>query len=130
LPGARQGRAKTWPPPPAPPPRGGPGPRARGGGGPPACVQPRPTTCPSRTRTQPTLGFGQVRPRPRAASASAARMWPRSSACGFAASAGVAAELANELLEVLRLAEVAIHRGEADIRHLVECGERGHDDLA
>src|SRR3546814_12486802 len=41
-------------------------------------VQPRPTTRPSRTITQPTLGLGAVLPRPRADRASAAPIQRRS----------------------------------------------------
>src|ERR1700748_1246847 len=73
---------------------------------------------------QPTAGFGQTRPSPRSASASAARMCSRSVAL-----LGVA-KLVHEGLEILRLAEVAIDRGEADEGDLVEVGERVHDRLA
>src|SRR3546814_19030217 len=41
-------------------------------GRPPGWVQPRPTTRPSFTITQPTWGLGAVRPRPRSPSATAA----------------------------------------------------------
>ena len=43
---------------------------------------------------------------------------------------GLTAELADEVFEILRLAEVAIDRREADERNLVERRERVHDHLA
>src|SRR5262249_40523425 len=76
------------------------------------------------TMTQPTDGFGQTCPSPRSAKRSAARIWSRSVALfDFA-------KLLDEGLEILRLAEVPVNRGEADVGDLVEVGQRVHDDLA
>src|SRR5208282_4413429 len=93
-------------------------------GRPPLCVQPRPTMRPSRTRMQPTAGFGHTLPRPRRARPSAAFIWWRS-----APSLGVATQLLDEVLEVLGLAEIAVDRGEAHVGHGVEGAERIHDEL-
>ena len=65
-------------------------------GRPPGWVQPRPTTRPSSTMTQPTLGLGAVRPRPRSASASAARHPAR------VGSEAPCLQLVVDLLELLR----------------------------
>src|SRR5690349_9345444 len=97
-------------------------------GRPPRCVQPRPTTWPfTSTMTQPTAGLGQTRPRLRAASDSAAPICSRSA---LLRSVFVTAELADEGLEVLGLAEIAVDRGEADIGDLVQGGERIHHRFA
>src|SRR3546814_2383322 len=61
-------------------------------GRPPGWVQPRPTTRPSFTITQPTWGLGAVRPRPRSPSATAAAFQRLSS--------GSDAELALKLFEL------------------------------
>src|SRR4051812_12104702 len=95
-------------------------------GRPPGWVLPRPITCPAgSTMTQPTAGLGATRPNPRAASRSAVRMCSRSVSLLVAV-----AKLVDEGLEILRLAEVAIDRGEADEGDLVEVGERVHHRLA
>src|SRR5882672_7142081 len=89
-------------------------------GRPPGWVQPRPTTRPSRTMTQPTAGLGQTSPRPRRAKAIAMRIWAMSfielTACG---SIVVGADPADEFAEILGLAEIAIDRGETHISDLV-----------
>src|SRR3954452_6634535 len=74
--------------------------------------------------TQPTAGLGQTRPNPRSASSSAARM------CSMSVALFVVAKLVDEGLEILRLAEIAIDRSEADEGDLVEIGERVHHRLA
>src|SRR5258705_203455 len=80
--------------------------RARAGGRQPRCVKPRPTTRPAAsTITQPTAGLGQVCPRLRAASDRAAPICSRSAPFW---SVFVTAELADEGLEILGLAEIAI----------------------
>src|SRR3954451_6001188 len=95
-------------------------------GRPPGWVQPRPTTCPApSTITHPTAGLGATRPSPRSANRSAARMCSRSVAL-----LGAVAKLVDEGLEILRLPEVPVDRGEADEGDLVEVGERVHDRLA
>src|SRR6201999_324841 len=94
-------------------------------GRPPGWVQPRPTTRPISSRmTQPTAGLGQTRPSPRSARSRAARM------CSMSLGLLVVAKLVDEGLEILRLAEIAIDRGEADEGDLVEIGERVHHGLA
>src|SRR5689334_9055165 len=91
---------------------------------------------PSFTSTQPTAGLGQVVPSARPASASAARICATSARAGlflvFVAD-GVAlmrAQGLEELLEVARLAEILVHRGEADIGDRIEARERLHHELA
>src|SRR5215475_4852855 len=103
-------------------------------GRPPAAVTARATTRPSLTTTQPTDGLGQVLPRPRRARASAARMWAASSA-GEGRGAdidrlGGFAQRANEVLEVLGLAEIAIDAGKPHIGDRVHCAQRVHHQLA
>src|SRR5262245_21832441 len=95
-------------------------------GRPPGCVHPRPTTWPfGSVITQPTAGLGATRPRPRSASRSAVRICSMSWALLVAV-----AKLVDEGLEILRLAEVPVDRGEADEGDLVEVGERVHHRLA
>jgi len=105
---------------------------------PPRCVQPRPTTCPFLTMTQPTDGLGQTAPRPRRASASAARIAARSveAFCGVSVADGrppsivIRRDPPDEFAEILGLAEIAVDRGKADIGDLVERRQRLHDQLA
>src|SRR6185369_13863406 len=75
--------------------------------------------------TQPTAGLGATRPRPRSARRSAVRICSMSWALVVAV-----AKLVDEGLEILRLAEVPVDRGEADEGDLVEIGERVHHRLA
>src|SRR5439155_16600250 len=97
-------------------------------GRPPCPVQPRPTTRPSLTMTQPTDGLGQTVPRPRRANASAARIIARSIEVFFGRSVGddrpasivIRRDPPDEFAEILSLAEIAVNRGEADIGNLVE----------
>src|SRR5689334_23225343 len=97
-------------------------------GRPPRWVQPRPTTSPAgSTMTQPTAGLGQTCPRLRAASDRAAPICSRSAPLR---SVFVTAELADEGLEILGLAEISIDGSEADIGDLVQGGERVHHRLA
>src|SRR6185437_5368449 len=70
---------------------------------------------------------GQTSPRPRRARASAARICAVSS---MMESVAVGPDAADELAEILGLAEIAVDRGEADIGDLVEAGERLHDEPA
>src|SRR6185437_11626574 len=70
---------------------------------------------------------GQTSPRPRRARASAARICAVSS---IGRSVAVGPDAADELAEILGLAEIAVDRGEADIGDLVEAGERLHDEAA
>src|SRR5476651_2087510 len=59
-------------------------------------------------------------------------------ACGVCRSIGIsggsvpvaALHLADQRLEVLRLAEIAVDGSETDIGHLVQAGESLHDELA
>src|SRR6266849_882082 len=95
-------------------------------GRPPGCVQPRPTTRPPLTMTQPTVGLGQTSPSPRRAKAIAARIW--ASSVSTTGSIAVGVDPADELTEVLGLTEVPVDRCEADIGNLVEAGKRLHDE--
>src|SRR5258707_11531008 len=107
-------------------------------GRPPRCVQPRPTTYPFLTMTQPTDGLGQTVPRPRRASASAACIMARSveAFCGVSVADGrppsivIRRDPPDEFAEILGLAEIAVDRGKADIGDLVERRQRLHDQLA
>src|SRR4051794_13550993 len=82
--------------------------------------------------TQPTAGVGQTSPRPRRAKAIAARICAMSFMLLDIArrSIAVGADPADEFPEILRLAEIAIDRGEAHIGDLVEAGQRLHDEAA
>ena len=73
-------------------------------GRPPGWVQPRPTSSPSLTMTQPTLGLGAVRPRPRSPSAIAASIQPR------------VAQMPEPLQPVVELLELALALGLARLR--------------
>src|SRR5258707_8432779 len=102
-------------------------------GRPPGWVQPRPTTRPRLTRTQPTAGFGQTVPRPRRANASAARIERRSkprSLGDFAASGGssiaIRGDPPDKIPKILGLAEVTVDRRETDVGDLVEARPRLH----
>src|SRR5947209_6325167 len=88
--------------------------------------------------TQPTAGFGQTLPRPRLASPSAARISARSRLLSFSPEACpcepgsivIRGDPADKLAEILGLAEIAVHRREADIGNLVERRQRLHHQLA
>src|SRR5437762_2497866 len=91
----------------------------------------------SRTISVPTDGLVEVRPSFQPERRSAAAMKRRSRAVWSAASAAIAgprlllaAQLAEHLLEVLGLAEIAVDRGEADIGDVVERLQRFHDEAA
>src|SRR5262249_18608816 len=76
--------------------------------------------------TQPTDGLGHTRPSPRRASPKAACRWAASRASIF----GTSRELAEEVFEVLGLAEITIDRGEPHIGDGVERRESVHHHLA
>src|SRR5216683_1223382 len=84
-------------------------------GRPPGCVQPRPTTRPSLTMTQPTAGLGQTVPSPRPAKASAARIELRSRrqlpgepVGSRIRSVAIRGDPPDKITEILGLAEVAV----------------------
>src|SRR2546421_153349 len=87
---------------------------------------------------QPTEGFGQVMPRPRRARASAACIIARSvevlSRREVAAvrppSIVIRGDPPDKFAEILRLPEIAVDRGEADIGNLIKCRQRFHDQFA
>src|SRR5258708_15887454 len=100
-------------------------------GRPPGAVTARPTTRPSFTTTQPTDGLGQVLPTPRRASARAAHICAASSACEGRDSSAMTglrglAKRADEVLEILGLAEIAIDAGKADVGDRIELPQRVH----
>src|SRR6516162_1727681 len=103
-------------------------------GRPPGWVHPRPTTRPSFRMTQPTAGFGQTVPSPRRASVSAARiaLSSRRRSAGEPAPSSIAIrrDPADEIPEILRLAEVPVDRGETDIGNLIEARQRLHDEAS
>src|SRR5881227_4318875 len=88
--------------------------------------------------TQPTEGFGQVVPRPRRARASAARIIARSVevlsrrevAGARPPSIVIRGDPPDKFAEILRLPEIAVDRGEADIGDLIKCRQRFHDQFA
>src|SRR6266513_347957 len=88
--------------------------------------------------TQPTEGFGQVVPRPRRARASAARIIARSVevlsrrevAAARPPSIVIRGDPPDKFAEILRLPEIAVDRGEADIGNLIKCRQRFHDQFA
>src|SRR6188472_3270952 len=88
---------------------------------PPGAVLPRLTTMPSFTTIAPTAGFGQVEPFALAPSRIAAAMKRRSRPSLIRGDAGLAfGKLADERLEIPRLAEIPVDGGEAHIGHGVE----------
>src|SRR5918996_588787 len=107
-----------------------------------SCSMPRPSTRPPCTSTQPTAGFGQTEPRPRSARRSAMAMKCRSQSrsrslggdVGIRALGGLLAlallQARDEALEVLDARKVAIDRGEAHVRDLIELGQPAHGELA
>src|SRR5437660_10237709 len=88
--------------------------------------------------TQPTEGFGQVVPRPRRARASAARIIARSVEVlsrREVAGAGppsivIRGDPPDKFAKILRLPEIAVDRGKADIGKLIKCRQRFHDQFA
>src|SRR4051812_3610674 len=98
-------------------------------GRPPGWGRPRPGTMPSLTRTQPPAGLGATVPSACRASSSAAPI-QRKSPLVVGTLLPLNVELADEFLEVLDLAEIAVDRGEAHIGDGVERVERIHHLLA
>src|SRR6516162_3232653 len=103
-------------------------------GRPPGWVHPRPTTRPSFRMTQPTAGFGQTAPSPRRASVRAARIASssrrRSAGESAPPSIAIRRDPADEIAEILRLAEIPVDRGETDIGNLIEARQRLHDEAS
>src|SRR6516165_4378213 len=106
-------------------------------GRPPGCVQPRPTTLPALTMTQPTAGLGQTIPSPRRAKASAApiafwsKRWLADEPPGLRlSSVAIRGDPPDEIPEILGLAEIAVDRCETDVGDLIEACQRLHHEAA
>src|SRR5690606_32063062 len=111
-------------------------------GRPPGWVQPRAITSPeaSSTITAPTAGFGAVFPSPRRASLRAMSMkrpsrsdWVSLAivlAMGLLAGAISFRDLGQNLLEVRRLAKIAVHGSKSNVSHRIEAAQGFADRLA
>ena len=104
-------------------------PASRRAAGRPARSTPAPTTRPSRTISAPTLGLGAVSPRLRRPSASAGGHEARVVA-HFGTVSGSRLQLADDGVEVARLAEIAVDRGETHIGDAVERLQPLHHQFA